>query len=674
MPKRIIRKIFLPPNISTYLSRTLIIITILSTLLIGSILIFQMTIQFNKTIEISSSEYFENQKIHIKEIVLNEIEYIKNANKNFEEEIKLEIKQNVENAIITATSIYEKYNGKISEHELKTLIINAISSIKFNEKFQEVFISDLNGYGIYYPNKPEYTGKLMIDFKDINNNYVVREELALLKKNEGGFIFYDMHPQSHTEKLPDKKITYIKKFSHFNWYFGSKQHLNDYFPEFKNEIAEKISSVRFKYGGYVFMNNKNGTPIVMDGKIYKGEINLLNNVDEARKNVFSKQLNAVKNPDGDFFYYSWNKMNDSVFIEKCSFVKSFDNYNWIIGAGFYLDEINQSIVENEQVLRKIQQKSIFIIIGFLILLLLIEGLIIYQFNNRYKSDFERFFKFFFQSQKSFGKLDLSGFHFSEFKKAAKAANKMNEKREKTEKQLIFEQKRAQESDNLKSAFLANMSHEIRTPMNAIIGFSELLDEEYDENDSKGMYIKLIRKNGDALMNLINDIIDISKIEANQLSIKKRSFHLQKFLNEIYLNYSELLESKKDNKVVLEFNNEIDESYTCFTDEYRLKQILDNLIGNAVKFTQVGKIEVKIHLNADSLYFSVSDTGIGIPKEQQQTIFERFIQVEQGANKYYGGTGLGLAISKNLIQLLGGSISLKSEPGKGSTFYFHIPGK
>jgi len=307
-----------------------------------------------------------------------------------------------------------------------------------------------------------------------------------------------------------------------------------------------------------------------------------------------------------------------------------------------------------------------------LLLLLVEVVIIYQFNRRYKADFERFFNFFFSLQSNFKQLNTSQLYFDEFKRAGEAANKMVILRKEIETKLIEEQKKAMESDRLKSAFLANMSHEIRTPMNAILGFSELLEDDTQDEQDKVIFIKLIRKNGDILLNLINDIIDISKIEANLLSIRKRPVHLNKFLNDVGYHYKETIASRIDKDIDFQIINEIDSKLTISTDEGRLRQILDNLIGNAIKFTSSGTITVNAKREGESVYYSVADTGIGISVDQQSTIFERFIQAEHDHKMNFGGTGLGLAISKNLIELLGGSISVESELGKGSTFHFYIP--
>lgn len=673
MPFSFIRKFAIPSNISTYLSRTLIIITVATTLLIGGVLVISQSIYWHKITNEKSEEYINNQKIYIQEIVKNELEYIRIQNELFKQNIHERIRQNVYQALQTAESIYQKYKGKKSEEEIKAIIIATISSLKFEMEYEEVFISDLEGIGVYYPRKPEFTGKNLNYFKDANGSPVIMEELKLLNLSGEGFLDYDMVPSNDNSKTsPQKKITFVKRFNHFNWYFGSKQYIDDYFPKFRDEIAQKISTVRFRYGGYIFFNQVDGHPIVMDGQVYKGELNMLQRSDDKRYQVFKQQLKVVEdNPDGGFFYYKWNKMNETEPSEKCSYVKLFKEYNWLIGAGFYLDEINESIKEQQQMLQSDQKKDVLIILLILIVLLFFEAVIIYHFNKRYNSDFERFFNFFFMSQNSFNKLKVSEFYFDEFKRAGVAANKMIMLREEIEKRLIEEQKKATEADRLKSAFLANMSHEIRTPMNAIIGFSELLDDETQEDEDRSVFIRMIRKNGETLLSLINDIIDISKIEANLLVVRKRPLKLYKFLEELNIYYCEALLSKKEKNLQFAMNHDIDRDVTIMTDEIRLKQILDNLIGNAIKFTSEGTVSMNIKIDENVVHFNVADTGIGIPHDQQTSIFERFMQAEQGHKMNFGGTGLGLAISKNLIELLGGSILVKSEPGIGSSFYFHI---
>lgn len=672
MELKSLKKFAIPSNITTYLSQWLIIITVATTLLVGGILIIQQTFYFREISEQRSNDFIDYQKVHIREVVKNELEYIRQQDEAFRERIKGKIKSNVYQAIYLAESIYRQYESRKTEQEIKSLIIASVGSLKFSQEFEEVFISTESGTGVFYPRNPEFSGKDMWTFKDENGFPVIRKEINLLKENEEGFLEYDFENKVQGKILPNRKVTFVKKFGRFNWYFGSKQYVNDFFPEFREEVAQKISSVRFMHGGYIFMNTVDGTPIVMDGKKFQGRQNLLSDADSARRNVFLMELDIASNkPDGDYFYYKWNKMEGTELTEKCAFCQVYQPYGWIIGAGFYLDEIEKSILDQQTQLKRDQQNSILLIVFVVLLLLVVEAIVIYLFNKRYKADFDRFFQFFISSSKSFDKLNVNLLYFDEFKKAGEAANEMIGMREEIEKKLIEEQKRATESDRLKSAFLANMSHEIRTPMNAIIGFSELLDDDSHKPDDKKEFVKHIRKNGEMLLHLLNDIIDISKIEANLLSIKKRTFSLNKFLDEIEQHYDGIIASKKGNDVTFSIVKPSTEDCMVTTDQLRLRQVLDNLIGNAIKFTSKGRIELEVKVLENNLNFRVADTGIGISPKHQQTIFERFIQAEHGHNVNFGGTGLGLAISKNIVELLGGKIGVESEPGKGSTFYFSV---
>ncbi len=228
-------------------------------------------------------------------------------------------------------------------------------------------------------------------------------------------------------------------------------------------------------------------------------------------------------------------------------------------------------------------------------------------------------------------------------------------------------KRAEEADRLKSAFLANMSHEIRTPMNAIVGFSNLLLIEEDEKE-KNDFVKIISNNCENLMVLINDILDISLIEANQLKIEPLPFDAIKVLKELESIY------KLKNKAGIDIELDIPEkkSLGIVTDVYRFRQILNNLLSNAVKYTERGTIKFGYYLETGNIVFFVSDTGIGIEKNDFLRVFDYFQKLDNDTTKLYKGTGIGLSISKKLVELLGGEIWLESETGKGSSFYFRLP--
>ncbi|MBQ5403292.1 MAG: response regulator [Bacteroidales bacterium] len=246
-------------------------------------------------------------------------------------------------------------------------------------------------------------------------------------------------------------------------------------------------------------------------------------------------------------------------------------------------------------------------------------------------------------------------------------------RKRKEKELVEAKNKAEESDKLKSAFLANMSHEIRTPMNSILGFSTLLTKPGVYDKHKEQYLELIINSGKSLLNLINDIIDISKIEAGQLKVKPRKITLNPLMNEVYMSHYQINDMKnKSFELRMKKAVERDE-FSIETDPFRLKQILNNLIGNAMKFTEKGYIEFGYKFNnPEQLLFYVKDTGVGMPADKLNLIFQRFGQIEQKDDKNQSGTGLGLTISKKLAELLGGQMWVESTEGEGSTFFFTLP--
>jgi signal transduction histidine kinase len=251
---------------------------------------------------------------------------------------------------------------------------------------------------------------------------------------------------------------------------------------------------------------------------------------------------------------------------------------------------------------------------------------------------------------------------------------INKNLEKTVEERTFElqiaKERAEESDRLKSAFLANMSHEIRTPMNGILGFSELLKNPELTGDEQQEYISIIEKSGERMLNIINDIVDISKIESGLIKIDIGKSNINDQIEYIYTFFKPELEAKG---IGFQFSCTLQKNESIiYTDREKVLAVLINLVKNAVKYTDRGTIGFGYLKKEDFLEFYVNDTGIGIPKERQNAIFERFIQAEIIDKMARQGAGLGLSISKAYVEMLGGRIWVESEVGIGSTFYFTLP--
>ncbi|MFA6572074.1 MAG: ATP-binding protein, partial [Bacteroidota bacterium] len=245
----------------------------------------------------------------------------------------------------------------------------------------------------------------------------------------------------------------------------------------------------------------------------------------------------------------------------------------------------------------------------------------------------------------------------------------NEEKEKRASELIIAKEHAEESDKLKTAFLQNMSHEIRTPLNGIIGFSGLLNGKDLSKDDIKDFTSMISQSGQRLIEIVNNVLDISKIQTGQVKIEQKPIVINSIFSDLFTFFSHLAEAKN---ISLNYHNLDDKLRTIYSDETKLHQILTNLINNAVKFTKSGSIDFGYEIKGNVIELYVKDTGIGIPPEFYDRIFDRFTQADLSITRGYEGAGLGLAICKGLVELLGGRIWLESEINKGTTFFFTLP--
>ncbi|MEI6823168.1 MAG: response regulator [Bacteroidota bacterium] len=247
---------------------------------------------------------------------------------------------------------------------------------------------------------------------------------------------------------------------------------------------------------------------------------------------------------------------------------------------------------------------------------------------------------------------------------------LEEKVKERTKELVIAKEKAEESDRLKTAFLNNISHEIRTPFNGIIGLLSMLIEDAISKEEKEEYVNMINYSADRLMNTINDIVEISQIQAEKIELSISKVNIDYLINVLIDKFKTPTENKQLDLIIK--NNLPSNIENINTDKLKLISILSYIIDNAIKFTNAGNIELGIDYNSDFLMFFVKDTGVGINKNDYTKIFERFMQVDVSNTRLYEGSGLGLSIAKTYTEILGGKIWVESEINKGSIFYISIP--
>lgn len=579
------------------------------------------------------------------------------------------------------------FSGNDRQEALKELVLDSLSRVKFHDN-EYIIINTMDGDALLTRSTWDKNPKNILTGDDENWKEIFRQEVKLAKTPGGGYITYTW--SRRTEEPRSEKISYFTGISQWNWVIGTGKHTNAITPlleqqkktlraDIRNDIFSRLIFMTLIYlliyilGRYIsrklktnlqlfstfFSNAAHSSQRIDEESVHFHEFetmarsaNLMIEERDKIRTILSEQQSRLRNiidsvPDMIFFkdtssrFQGCNKAFERFVNKKESEIIGMTEFDLFTPAqaDVYLASDKHLLLTGEPVRTKEWTP-------------LKDGhsLLFDTLKTTYRDD----------DGNILGIIAIS-----------RDVTEMEE----TRQRLLMAKDKAEESDRLKTAFLANMSHEIRTPMNAIIGFSDLLSDDDITHEEKADFVEKIKLSGENLMNLINDIIDIAKIEAGQLKIIESPCNIDSVMSDLLGTFTEIRNQQKKQAVDLILNiKHAEKEIITVTDQLRLQQVITNLIGNALKFTENGRIEFGFDIEDGFLKFFVKDTGIGIPESKQEILFQRFTQVDASTTRKFGGTGLGLAISKNIVELLGGTIWMESTPGIGSTFYFTIPYK
>ncbi|MCK9476721.1 MAG: cache domain-containing protein [Candidatus Muirbacterium halophilum] len=774
-------------------------------------------------------EHIANQKNIIKIEVEKVESQIKREIHETEEVLKEDLKNRVLELYSVIDNLYENLKDEQSKEDILNIFIESIRDIRFNDGRGYYFAATLQGKDILYPINREIEGKDVYNLEDNFGKKVIQEEIKTSLLEEGGFVkaFWQM-PEKQGEVLYPK-ISYVLAYKKLNFYFGAGDYYNEVKKQRISELLNTYINYRYDNNNYVYILKKDGLLICYPQEEFIGKnINTFSDIDQK---VYVKDLMRIIDGKGEgfisYYYYHQEEGVKSNKRKKIAYVKYIAEEELIICSGFFVDDIEKTILSKQEIINKYIIENTVNILFTLSGLFIFSIFLVYFFSKKTSKDIATFIDFFKKTTKQKVILDTEKFAFYEFIELAKAANSMIEyrnmnfeelkknsdvleklieertdellktnivlekeiskqkvlfnevreseerlkaitdasfdsllihaddeiidvnqelikvfgysreellgkstldfihpayvdfvkskidqndtepyetviikkngqdvlvevrakyarfsgksvrmvsirditKQKETERYLIEAKEQAERADKLKTEFLANMSHEIRTPMTSILGFAGLLKRtELDEKQFK--FINNIINSSNHLLVLINDIIDLAKIEANEIEVGFSGFDL----NNIFYDIGRLFEHETSKRldVILNINTPEEGKIYLMSDSTRIKQIIINLLSNAFKFTKKGVIELDFEIIDNSIEIWVKDSGVGIPKDKLEYIFDKFTQVDASFTREYGGVGLGLAISRKLAQLLGGSLSVDSEMDKGSTFKLKIP--
>jgi PAS domain S-box-containing protein len=413
----------------------MIFISFISTAIIGYIWISHEFRRFERDSEKMRTEYIESQKLLIKSEVQRVVDYIDYMRSRTDQRLKELLKERVYEAHSIATTIYEKYRGKKSEREIKQLIKDALRPIRFNKERGYFFIYRLNGVLELYPVKPYLEGENQWNLHDRQGEYVVRNEIAMVKQQGEGFVEYSWKGPKPNTVMVYSKVSFVKYFKPFNWYIGSKEYREDFTTDLQRELLERIGQIRFGKDGYLFVVDFDGVtlwneerPELIGKKVWATK-------SPEGAHPIRRAREAAQKPGGGFINYSWFKRKNNIPIGKTSFVQGIKDWQWIIGAGVYLDEIDRVIAGKRVELQKqVKNQVIKIILLFLLIFVIVISITL-LFSGKLRKEVGVFLSFFRKAAISHVKIDKDKLFAEEFKELADSANQMLEERQKIENSL-----------------------------------------------------------------------------------------------------------------------------------------------------------------------------------------------------------------------------------------------
>lgn len=667
-----------------FLTHMLWVVT-LATVLTGGLWIGQEVHAFRQEVGAFGESLREARKTHMRQEVDSAVAYIEFMRSQTGSRTRQVIRERTLEAHAIATRLYERYHDRRTPAELEEMVRETLRAMRFHGGRGYYFATRLDGVEMLCTTCTSLEGKDLSGLRDLHGAWVIRDMIRLVREQGEGYYEYAWSKPQARGQAHDK-VAYIKYFAPFDWFIGTGEYLDDTEADLQKEALAWIRNVRIGKDGYLFAGR-------WDGVSLSGPAAGKNMLDVADPNgvLIVQEMIRLAKADGGFVEYVMPGIDDQTPAPKISYARGVPDWQWYIGTGLYLDDIERAVGEARDRARGKLGWNILKICLILGLLWLVVYRIAARLSRRTQAMIGEFVAFFERSAEAGGEIPVDRLDIEEFRLLAARANEMISRRRKAEEalkrhraeletlvserthDLSLAKDAAEAASRAKSTFLANMSHELRTPMNGVLGMLDRVRRRVREPEAIDQLDKA-ETAARHLLGVLNDILDLSKIEARHQTLASVPFRLDEVTEQVVAMLADKAQEKG-----LALRVAIDEGLAgeaLVGDPLKLGQILVNLAGNAIKFSEQGEICVAVTVDRDEgatllLHFAVHDQGIGISAEDQQRLFVAFEQADGSMTRKYGGTGLGLAISRQLAQMMGGSMGVRSEPGKGSTFWFTV---
>ncbi len=613
--------------------------------------------------------FIESQKSVVKAETEKVVDLINFRRHAIEEKMRKDLRDRIYQGYGIMENLYRTNKNKMSHEQIKQMFRDVLRPIRFNNGRGYFFLVSMDGTEELYPIAPQFEGKNLLDLRDEKGNYVIRDEINLIKKEGEGFVTDFWTKPGIDSVMIYPKTSFIKLFEPMNLYIGCGEYLDNIEKDIQEEVKETIRRIRFGSDGYIFVNTYDGHAVIIDSKKFKPGDYIWEMTDAKGLKVIQEEYKAVQNPGGGFINYHWKKLNSDVVAPKISFIKGIKEWKWMVGAGIYVDEIDQQIAsERKQLIKKVAIR-ILLSFGLLIIILLVVTMFARWISRSIDENFEVFMHKLSWSVKTGSKLSEEDYSLHELRMFSADINEVIQTKNDAERIIIKDQHKLKELNDTKDKYFSIISHDLQGPFNTIIGFSDILLKEYNEysDDERRKFIANINHSAVSMHKLLINLLTWARSQSGKIRVNPEKFSL----HEVAQNVVDVLKTQAGIKSI-DLANQVDVSCHVFADKSMTSTIIQNLTSNAVKFTGAGGcITINAMVSNNKTIVTISDTGIGIKKESLEKIFELDDTKKQYGTDNETGTGLGLVICKEFVEKMQENIWAESVVGKGTTFYFTL---
>ncbi len=659
---------------------SMFLISLIAVFVTGAIWISGEAIKSRKEIKELREKYYNEQKEIVKSEVNRAISYIEYRKHETRNELEKNLKERVYEAANIVSGLYTSYKGKKTDSEIKNIIREALRPIRFNHGRGYFYIYDMKGNNILLPTSPELEGKNLINLRDSRGLYTIKRAIKLINDSDEGFMEWHWYKPDDSGGML-KKIGFMKAFHPYNWFIGTGEYIEDFTVNVQNEALNWINRIRFENDGYIFLFDYQGNVLAHFSSKYKGK-NLWDYKDLNGNYMLREMYEESKKEGGGFLEYYWRERPTSDRPgEKIAYLRNIDEWKWVVGAGIYIDEINDVIAEKQnELFKKIFRNFIFILLVLLICLF-----IIFRFSKHIAGaiteNINRFNEFFRLSADQAVKINTDDIKFREFRDLAQSANMMTDKRNQAEEALKTAQEQLLRSRKMEALGLlaGGVAHDLNNVLSAVIGYPELILEAMDEEDPHRKYIQTILVSGKKAAAIVEDLLALARRGVPQPVLLDMNSIIEYYLR----SPEHTLTMTAHQNVFIETELE-PQLMKIRGSEIHIQKTVMNLINNAAEaLPEGGNILIKTENfyadkpvagyqqvnEGDYVLLKIADNGLGISSEDLQHIFEPFF-----TKKVMGrsGTGLGMAVVWGTVQDHNGSIDVETEEGSGTEFRLYFP--